>query len=121
VGSRAGLHEALAGWAGGAGRTLRELPSLRLDTHAGPPSFSYLFSSPQTYNYGKSSYDLGEGFGHFGIAAADVDKMVEAVKAAGGLCQLGGCDVRSWEGEWLGAQRWSGRPICSNSGCWPSL
>ncbi|PSC76770.1 putative lactoylglutathione chloroplast isoform A [Micractinium conductrix] len=42
------------------------------------------FAMELTYNYGVDSYDLGEGFGHFGIATADVYKMVEAVKAKGG-------------------------------------
>ena len=38
----------------------------------------------QTYNYGVESYDVGEGFGHFGIAAPDVAQLVEAVQAKGG-------------------------------------
>lgn len=42
------------------------------------------FAMELTYNYGVDSYDLGEGFGHFGIAAPDVYQMVEKVKAAGG-------------------------------------
>ncbi|KAK2632513.1 hypothetical protein EUGRSUZ_L01448 [Eucalyptus grandis] len=37
-----------------------------------------------TYNYGKSSYDIGTGFGHFAIATQDVYKMVEDIKAKGG-------------------------------------
>lgn len=37
-----------------------------------------------TYNYGVDSYDLGEGFGYFGIAVPDVHKKVEAIKEAGG-------------------------------------
>ncbi|KAJ0082856.1 hypothetical protein Patl1_10008 [Pistacia atlantica] len=37
-----------------------------------------------TYNYGVSSYDIGTGFGHFGIATQDVYKMVEDIRAKGG-------------------------------------
>ncbi|RLN30934.1 putative lactoylglutathione lyase, chloroplastic [Panicum miliaceum] len=37
-----------------------------------------------TYNYGVESYDIGTGFGHFGIAVDDVAKTVDLVKAKGG-------------------------------------
>jgi lactoylglutathione lyase len=37
-----------------------------------------------TYNYGVDSYDLGEGFGHFGVALPDVYKACEQIKAGGG-------------------------------------
>ncbi|KAJ7553686.1 hypothetical protein O6H91_06G108600 [Diphasiastrum complanatum] len=37
-----------------------------------------------TYNYGVDKYDLGTGFGHFGIAVEDVYKTVELIKAKGG-------------------------------------
>ncbi|KAA8525268.1 hypothetical protein F0562_007123 [Nyssa sinensis] len=37
-----------------------------------------------TYNYGVDKYDIGAGFGHFGIAVDDVVKTVELVKAKGG-------------------------------------
>lgn len=37
-----------------------------------------------TYNYGKDSYDIGEGFGHFAIATNDVYKLSEDIKKAGG-------------------------------------
>ncbi|KAJ6435414.1 hypothetical protein OIU84_000579 [Salix udensis] len=37
-----------------------------------------------TYNYGVDSYDIGSGFGHFGIAVEDVGKTVELIKAKGG-------------------------------------
>ncbi|KAL9269840.1 Lactoylglutathione lyase GLX1-like protein [Drosera capensis] len=37
-----------------------------------------------TYNYGVDSYDIGEGFGHFAIATADVYKLVEKVRSLGG-------------------------------------
>uniref|UniRef100_A0A0C9RQR9 Lactoylglutathione lyase n=1 Tax=Wollemia nobilis TaxID=56998 RepID=A0A0C9RQR9_9CONI len=37
-----------------------------------------------TYNYGVNSYNLGTGFGHFGIAVEDVPKAVELVRAKGG-------------------------------------
>jgi lactoylglutathione lyase len=30
------------------------------------------FAVELTYNYGKDSYDIGSGFGHFGIAVEDV-------------------------------------------------
>lgn len=42
------------------------------------------FAVELTYNYGVSSYDIGEGFGHFGIATTDVYAMVDRVRAAGG-------------------------------------
>ncbi|MQM07736.1 hypothetical protein Taro_040581 [Colocasia esculenta] len=37
-----------------------------------------------TYNYGVNKYDIGAGFGHFGIAVEDVSKAVELIKAKGG-------------------------------------
>ncbi|CAM6105548.1 unnamed protein product [Calypogeia fissa] len=37
-----------------------------------------------TYNYGKDSYDIGTGFGHFGIAVEDVSKTVELCRSKGG-------------------------------------
>ncbi|XVF49137.1 hypothetical protein PTKIN_Ptkin03bG0244100 [Pterospermum kingtungense] len=37
-----------------------------------------------TYNYGVDKYDIGTGFGHFGIAVEDVAKTVELIKAKGG-------------------------------------
>ncbi|XP_040379984.1 lactoylglutathione lyase GLX1-like [Oryza brachyantha] len=37
-----------------------------------------------TYNYGVESYDIGTGFGHFGIAVEDVAKTVDLIKAKGG-------------------------------------
>ncbi|KAM7459372.1 hypothetical protein LguiA_036366 [Lonicera macranthoides] len=37
-----------------------------------------------TYNYGVDKYDIGDGFGHFGIAVEDVAKTVDLVKAKGG-------------------------------------
>jgi len=37
-----------------------------------------------TYNYGVDKYDIGTGFGHFGIAVEDVQKVVDIVKAKGG-------------------------------------
>lgn len=37
-----------------------------------------------TYNYGVDKYDIGTGFGHFGIAVEDVTKTVELIKAKGG-------------------------------------
>ncbi|KAH7524184.1 hypothetical protein FEM48_Zijuj06G0092200 [Ziziphus jujuba var. spinosa] len=37
-----------------------------------------------TYNYGVDRYDIGTGFGHFGVAVEDVAKTVELIKAKGG-------------------------------------
>ncbi|KAL5665005.1 hypothetical protein ACJX0J_025113, partial [Zea mays] len=37
-----------------------------------------------TYNYGVDKYDIGEGFGHFGIAVEDVAKTVELIRAKAG-------------------------------------
>ncbi|KAF9593497.1 hypothetical protein IFM89_023990 [Coptis chinensis] len=37
-----------------------------------------------TYNYGKDSYDIGSGFGHFAIATEDIHKLVENVRAKEG-------------------------------------
>ncbi|KAH9301443.1 hypothetical protein KI387_013026, partial [Taxus chinensis] len=37
-----------------------------------------------TYNYGVDSYNLGTGFGHFGVAVEDVYKAVDLIKAKGG-------------------------------------
>ncbi|KAL6776366.1 hypothetical protein ACKKBG_A20855 [Auxenochlorella protothecoides x Auxenochlorella symbiontica] len=42
------------------------------------------FAFELTYNYGKDSYDIGEGFGHFAIATNDVYKLSEDIKKAGG-------------------------------------
>lgn len=37
-----------------------------------------------TYNYGKHSYNLGDGFGHIALATFDVYATVEKVKNLGG-------------------------------------
>ncbi|XP_021277355.1 probable lactoylglutathione lyase, chloroplastic isoform X2 [Herrania umbratica] len=37
-----------------------------------------------TYNYGVDKYDIGNGFGHFGIAVEDVAKTVDLIKAKRG-------------------------------------
>lgn len=42
------------------------------------------FAVELTYNYGVNSYDIGEGFGHFGLATNDVYKIVDSIKARGG-------------------------------------
>ncbi|KAL2237016.1 putative lactoylglutathione lyase [Sesamum indicum] len=42
------------------------------------------FAMELTYNYGVDGYDIGTGFGHFGIAVEDVAKMVDLVKYKGG-------------------------------------
>lgn len=38
-----------------------------------------------TYNYGVESYDIGTGFGHFAIATEDIYKLVEDIRAKGGV------------------------------------
>ncbi|XP_015573177.1 lactoylglutathione lyase GLX1 isoform X2 [Ricinus communis] len=42
------------------------------------------FTVELTYNYGIDKYNIGNGFGHFGIAVEDVVKTVNLVKAKGG-------------------------------------
>lgn len=42
------------------------------------------FALELTYNYGVDKYDLGTGFGHFGISVPDVYKTVEHIKSKGG-------------------------------------
>lgn len=42
------------------------------------------FALELTYNYGREAYDVGGGFGHFGLAVADVRATAEAARAAGG-------------------------------------
>lgn len=42
------------------------------------------FAVELTYNYGVESYDIGKGFGHFGLASTDIYKMCDSIKAAGG-------------------------------------
>lgn len=42
------------------------------------------FAAELTYNYGVDSYDIGEGFGHFGVVVEDAYKAVEVVKENGG-------------------------------------
>lgn len=37
-----------------------------------------------TYNYGVDKYDIGTGFGHFGVAVNDVYSTVDAVRKVGG-------------------------------------
>ncbi|XP_023740452.3 probable lactoylglutathione lyase, chloroplastic [Lactuca sativa] len=37
-----------------------------------------------TYNYGVDKYDIGSGFGHFGIAVDDLGRIVDLIKARGG-------------------------------------
>ncbi|KAK7272713.1 hypothetical protein RJT34_29506 [Clitoria ternatea] len=37
-----------------------------------------------TYNYGIDDYDIGTGFGHFGLAVDDISRIVELVRAKGG-------------------------------------
>lgn len=42
------------------------------------------FAMELTKVYGVDSYDLGEGFGHFGLALPDVYKACEEIKSANG-------------------------------------
>lgn len=37
-----------------------------------------------TYNYGIDTYDIGTGFGHFGVAMDDISRIVDIVRAKGG-------------------------------------
>ncbi|TKY44595.1 lactoylglutathione lyase, chloroplast [Spatholobus suberectus] len=37
-----------------------------------------------TYNSGIDKYDIGDGFGHFGLAVDDISRIVELVRAKGG-------------------------------------
>ena len=69
------------------------------------------------YNYGKDSYDLGSGFGHFALAVPDVYKTVDSIKSAGaGLTRPAhaGCHLsmskRACYGLWTMHE-------CSNEGC----
>ncbi|KAJ1409847.1 Vicinal oxygen chelate, partial [Sesbania bispinosa] len=41
------------------------------------------FTVELTYNYGMDNYDIGTGFGHFGIVAEDVSKTVDLIKQKG--------------------------------------
>ena len=43
------------------------------------------FALELTYNYGKDSYNIGSGFGHFALRVEDVYKTVDSIKAAGML------------------------------------
>ena len=49
----------------------------------GPEQKGEYFSLELTYNYGVDSYDIGTGFGHFGIAVPDCAQVVERVREAG--------------------------------------
>ncbi|XP_074276498.1 lactoylglutathione lyase GLX1-like [Silene latifolia] len=42
------------------------------------------FTVELTYNYGVNKYDIGTGFGHFGVAVEDVAKIVDLIRAKGG-------------------------------------
>lgn len=43
------------------------------------------FAIELTYNYGIETYDIGTGFGHFGIAMDDISRVVDIVRAKGGV------------------------------------
>lgn len=49
----------------------------------GPEQHGEYFSLELTYNYGVSSYDLGTGFGYFGVAVTDINATVDRVRKAG--------------------------------------
>lgn len=55
------------------------------------------FAVELTKNYGVDSYDIGPGFGHFGIVTDDVYKMCDSIKTAGGKVrcrhQCRGCTI----------------------------
>lgn len=54
------------------------------------------FAVELTYNYGVESYDVGKGFGHFGLATTDIYKMSDSIKAAGGkVCGLDASRARA--------------------------
>ncbi|WCJ29470.1 Lactoylglutathione lyase [Euphorbia peplus] len=42
------------------------------------------FTLELTYNYGVDKYDIGTGFGHFGVVVEDCAKTINLVKAKGG-------------------------------------
>ncbi|XP_020216536.1 probable lactoylglutathione lyase, chloroplastic isoform X2 [Cajanus cajan] len=42
------------------------------------------FTVELTYNYGVDNYEIGSGFGHFGVAVEDIYKRVDLIKAKGG-------------------------------------
>ncbi|BAU02907.1 hypothetical protein VIGAN_11250300 [Vigna angularis var. angularis] len=42
------------------------------------------FAVELTYNYGIDKYDIGDGFGRFGLAVDDISRIVELVRAKGG-------------------------------------
>ena len=46
------------------------------------------FALELTYNYGQDSYDIGEGFGHFGLVIPDVYKTVAGIKESGGVVRF---------------------------------
>ncbi|MED6205407.1 hypothetical protein PIB30_017219 [Stylosanthes scabra] len=42
------------------------------------------FTVELTYNYGVDKYDIGNGFGHFGVVVEDAAKAVDLIKVKGG-------------------------------------
>jgi len=42
------------------------------------------FALETTYNYGTEAYDIGEAFGHFGLATTDVKALADKIRALGG-------------------------------------
>ena len=49
----------------------------------GPESGGSHFALELTHNYGVTSYELGGGFGHFGVAVPNVAAAAQEVKKAG--------------------------------------
>jgi lactoylglutathione lyase len=55
------------------------------------------FAVELTYNYGKDSYNIGDGFGHFAIATTDVYKLCDNIKSGGGkVCTLRACSAEAF-------------------------
>ncbi|KAL2321306.1 hypothetical protein Fmac_030275 [Flemingia macrophylla] len=63
-------------------RDLQELRYINAFLGYGPEDAH--FAIELTYNYGIDKYDMGDGFGHFGLAVDDISRVVELVRAKGG-------------------------------------
>ncbi|KAK4283844.1 hypothetical protein QN277_000750 [Acacia crassicarpa] len=59
-------------------------PSLSAFNLSGESPTRRLSFHDQVCGYGVDAYDIGNGFGHFGIAVDDVEKTVELIRAKGG-------------------------------------
>lgn len=49
----------------------------------GPETGGSHFCLELVYNYGVSSYDIGSGFGHFGVGVPDIKDTIDRVREAG--------------------------------------